>query len=135
MAKNGQNLFSWIINEPDFFRKNGRARFLPLTQWTFMPSLEKILRAVIRETCSPGNYPWIPTLTSTDVENCNMAQGHCLNVRTWINLNENRNFRTHNPLKLSIFSTLQKCYLHRFKAIFAVPIHWSIQPWQLSYLS
>ena len=34
--KYGQNLFSWIINEPEFFRTNGRARFGPLLCRTFM---------------------------------------------------------------------------------------------------
>ena len=30
MAKNGQNTFSWIINEDDFSRKKRRVRFVTL---------------------------------------------------------------------------------------------------------
>ena len=59
MAKNGQNTFSWIINEDEFFRKNRRVRFLPLTQWTFMQKIRKILRAVIQEI-------WLPTDQQTN---------------------------------------------------------------------
>ena len=47
--ENGQNAFSWIINEPEFSRKNGRVRFFPLAYWTYVPSFAKILRAVFHE--------------------------------------------------------------------------------------
>ena len=74
--KYGQNTFSWIINEREFFRTNGRVRFFPLSCWSFMPSFVKILRPVFRESCSQTNQPTnqrtLPGLTSTDVENCNV---------------------------------------------------------------
>ena len=50
MAKNGQNTFSWIINEDEFFRKNRCVRFLPLTQWTFMQKSEKSLERLSRKS-------------------------------------------------------------------------------------
>ena len=44
-----------------------------------MPSFGKILTAVLREKCSRTNqltnYPTIRSLTSTDVENCNVPRG------------------------------------------------------------
>ena len=74
--ENGQNAFSWIINEREFFRTNGRVRFFPLLCWSFMPSFGKILRPVFRESClqtdQPTDQPTIPSLTSTVVENCNL---------------------------------------------------------------
>ena len=51
-----------------------------------MPSFGKILGAVLREKWSRtdpefADGPTITSLTSTDVENCNVPQGHMLNVR------------------------------------------------------
>ena len=52
-----------------------------------MPSFGKILRAVLREKCGPTDGrtdgPTIQSLTSTDVENCNVDPVNLLNVRTW----------------------------------------------------
>ena len=60
----GQNAFSWIINELEFSRKNGRVRFFPLAYWTYVPSFAKILRAVFHENCwltdQLTNHPTIP---------------------------------------------------------------------------
>ena len=69
-------MFSWIINEREFFRTNGRVRFFPSSCWSFMPSFGKILRLVFRENClqtnRPTDQPTIPSLTSTVVENWNV---------------------------------------------------------------
>ena len=55
--ENGQNAFSWIINEREFFRTNGQVRFFPSLCWSFMPSFVKILRLVFRENCLYTDRP------------------------------------------------------------------------------
>ena len=52
--------FSWIINEPDFSRTNGRVSFLVLSCWSCMPSFGKILRAVFEKKCW---QIWVALLT------------------------------------------------------------------------